>query len=176
MEADHVEYASFNRRLAAFLIDSVIQFAVFFLWAGAVLAVFPPTPAQSTVILHGSDSPNDPISTSDLEDLRKQLGKDSGMQMMRRLQIGGGLILLSLYTVGFWAWRGQTPGKIALGVRVIRVDGRPIGIGRAIVRYIGYMVSTLVFLIGYLMVGFDRRKQGLHDQIARTYVVRTKIS
>ncbi len=172
MEASRVEYVGFGRRLQAFFIDAVIQFAVFFLWAGLALAVFPPPPAESIVILHGTDSPNSPISESKLEDLREQLGKDSGLQKVRRLQIGGGLILLVLYTIGFWAWRGQTPGKMALRIQVVGVDGHPIGVGRAIVRYVGYLASTLGFLGGYLMIGLTPRKQGLHDKIARTYVVR----
>ena len=170
MEADRIEYASFGRRSAAFFIDAVMQLVVFLLWASVALLVWRPTPVQSIVILHGTDSP---VSTSELEDMREQLGKNSGDQKVLRIQIGGGLILLVLYTVGFWAWRGQTLGKIALRVRVVGVDGRPIGVGRAIVRYIGYLVSTLVFLGGYLMIGLTRRKQGLHDKIARTYVVRT---
>lgn len=170
MPGDKIRYAGFGRRLAASFIDAVIQLVVFFLWASVALVVFRPTPVPSIMILHGTDSP---VSQSELEELRQQLGKNSENQRVLRIQIGGGLILLVLYTVGFWAWRGQTPGKIALRVRVVGVDGRPIGVGRAIVRYIGYLVSTLVFLGGYLMIGLTRRKQGLHDKIARTYVVRT---
>ena len=105
--------------------------------------------------------------------MAEQLGGNSETLKVVRIQVGGGLILLVLYTVGFWTWRGQTLGKIALRVRVVGVDGRPIGVGRAIVRYIGYLVSALVFLGGYLMIGLTRRKQGLHDKIAGTYVVKT---
>ena len=147
-----------------------MQVVVFLLWASVALVVFRPTPPQSVMVLHATDSP---VSASELEELRDQLAKNSGNQKVIRIQIGGGLILLVVYTVGFWAWRGQTPGKIALMVRVVGVDGRPIGVGRAIVRHIGYLASTLVFLGGYLMIGLTRRKQGLHDKIARTCVVRT---
>ena len=128
------------------------------------------------VFLHGTDStdtgPVSPISESEIEELRKQLGKGSGDHEVLRMQIGGGFILLVLYTIGFWAWRGQTPGKMALRIQVVGVDGHPIGVGRAIVRYIGYLASTLGFLGGFLMIGLTRRKQGLHDKIAGTYVVR----
>ena len=78
-----------------------------------------------------------------------------------------------VYTIGFWVWRGQTPGRMALRVRVVGLDGRSIGVGRAIVRYIGYLISTLAFFGGYLMIGLTQKKQGLHDKIARTCVVRT---
>ena len=175
MEADRIEYVGFGRRLQAFFIDAAIQIVVFFLWGILALIVFQPTPVQSTAILHGTDSPGSPMSPADLEDLRQQLGKNSGDRKTLRIQIGGGLILLVLYTVGFWAWRGQTPGKMALRIQVVGVDGHPIGVGRAIVRYVGYLASTLAFLGGYLMIGLTPRKQGLHDKIARTYVVRTKL-
>ncbi len=78
------------------------------------------------------------------------------------------------YYIGFWAWRGQTPGKMALGVKIVRADGSPIGFGRSILRYIGYIASAIILGIGFLMIAFDRRKQGLHDKIAGTYVVRTE--
>lgn len=145
MDADPLEYASFGRRLSAFFIDAVIQFIIFFLWAGIALAVFPTPPAKSVVILHGTDFRYSQISASDLRDLREEHGKDTGGQRLRSIQIGGGLSLLVLYTVGFWVWRGQTPGEMALGIRIVGVDGRPIGIGRAIVRYSGYIASALVF-------------------------------
>ena len=173
MEADRIEYVGFRRRLQAFFIDAVIQLVVFFIWGIVALAIFRPTPVGSVMILHGTDSPDSPISASDLEDLRERLGKNSGDQKVLRIQIGGGLTLLVLYTVGFWAWRGQTPGKMALRIQVVGVDGHPIGTGQAIVRYVGYFVSTLMFFGGYFMISQTQRKQGLHDKIARTYVVRT---
>ena len=80
MEADPFEYASLVQRLAAFFIDAVIQFVIFILWAGVALAVFPASPAESVVILHGTDSRDSPISASDLRDPREELGKDTGAQ------------------------------------------------------------------------------------------------
>lgn len=85
----------------------------------------------------------------------------------------GGIISL-VYIIGFWTWRGQTPGKMALGVRIIKTDGSPIGLGTAILRYIGYIVSAIILLIGYFMIAWDSKKQGLHDKIAGTYVVKTQ--
>lgn len=76
------------------------------------------------------------------------------------------------YFVGFWTWRGQTPGKILLGVRVVGTDGSPLSIRRAFLRYLGYIVSGIMLLIGFLWIAFDSRKQGIHDKIADTYVVR----
>ena len=81
-------------------------------------------------------------------------------------------IISLVYIIGFWVWRGQTLGKMALGVKIISSDGRPVTLGRAILRYFGYMVSQFILYIGYLMIAWDHRKQGLHDKIAGTVVVR----
>lgn len=78
-----------------------------------------------------------------------------------------------IYAIGFWTWRGQTPGKMAMGVKIIKTDGSPIDIGRALLRYLGYLVSAIIICIGYLMIAWDSKKQGLHDKIAGTYVVKT---
>jgi len=78
-----------------------------------------------------------------------------------------------IYFIGFWTWRGQTPGKMILKIKIVKGDGNPIDIVRAILRYIGYLVSTVIAFIGHFMIIWDRRKQGLHDKIARTYVVNT---
>jgi len=83
-----------------------------------------------------------------------------------------GIILGLVYYVGFWTWWGQTPGKMAVRIKIVRTNGAPIGVGGSIVRYIGYFVSSIILLIGFLWIAFDRRKQGIHDKIADTYVVK----
>ena len=77
------------------------------------------------------------------------------------------------YFIGFWAWRGQTPGMMFLGIRIVKADGSRIGFGRAALHYLGTIASTVIVFIGYLMIIWDKRKQGLHDKISHTYVVRT---
>lgn len=79
---------------------------------------------------------------------------------------------LLLYHVLFWSWRGQTPGKMMLRIRVVRTDGSPLALGHAILRFIGWAIFGFTFLIGYLWIGFDSNKQGWHDKIADTYVVK----
>lgn len=81
------------------------------------------------------------------------------------------IIISIVYFVGFWAWLGQTPGKIALGVKVVKLDGSPIGFGVALLRYIGYIISTIILYIGFLMIAFHGQKRGLHDLIAGTIVI-----
>lgn len=83
-----------------------------------------------------------------------------------------GFILGLVYYVALWTWRGQTVGKMAMRVRIIKTDGTPITLGTAVLRYVGYIVSTIVLLIGFFMIAWDGKKQGLHDKIAGTYVVK----
>lgn len=65
-----------------------------------------------------------------------------------------------------------TLGKRALGLKVTDEAGRRIGFGRATGRYAAKFLSGILFNIGYIMAAFTERKQGLHDMIAKTLVVR----
>ena len=65
-----------------------------------------------------------------------------------------------------------TLGKMALGVRVTNLDGKRISFGKATVRYLGRFLSAITLGIGYLMIVFTEKKQGLHDMIAGTLVLK----
>lgn len=81
------------------------------------------------------------------------------------------LVALCYFTL-FVGWRGQTPGKMLLGLKIIRTTGDEVGYGRALVRWIGQGMSALLFGLGFLMVAFSRQKRALHDKLAGTCVVR----
>lgn len=84
--------------------------------------------------------------------------------------------LSALYPILFWATKGATPGKIFLKLRVVGAQpgAEGLGWGPAIVRYLGYMVSGALLGIGFLLIAFTSQKQGLHDLIAGTRVVRLR--
>jgi uncharacterized RDD family membrane protein YckC len=68
--------------------------------------------------------------------------------------------------------RGQTPGKQALGIRVVSFDtGGPIGYGRGFIRMIGRYLSALVLYLGYFWMLWDGEKQCWHDKLASDVVV-----
>lgn len=67
-----------------------------------------------------------------------------------------------------------TVGKLALGLIVTDTEGRRIGFGRATGRHFAKILSGMILLIGFFMVGWTRRKQGLHDLIAGTLVYKTR--
>lgn len=87
---------------------------------------------------------------------------------------GWSMIIPIAYTLGFWLWKGATPGKMLLGLKITKLDGGKIGVKEAVLRYIGYFVSAIVIGLGFLWISWDAKKQGWHDKIAGTVVVKTK--
>lgn len=84
----------------------------------------------------------------------------------------GGIILGWLYFAIMESSSTQgTLGKMALGIKVTNLSGDRISFGRATGRHLGKIISAFTFFIGYLMVAFTSRKQGLHDMIAGCLVV-----
>jgi uncharacterized RDD family membrane protein YckC len=87
-----------------------------------------------------------------------------------------GYILVLIWTFGylifFWTSSGATPGKMIMGLKVVTVEGGKLTIGKAVLRIIGYFVSAIIVYLGFLWVIWDKDKQGWHDKIAGTYVVK----
>jgi uncharacterized RDD family membrane protein YckC len=90
------------------------------------------------------------------------------------LIIPAGLLFSLIYYAGSWQKSGQTIGKIVMGIKVVGKDGSRLTWGKALLRYVGYIVSGIVASIGFLWVAFDRKRQGWHDKIASTYVIRAE--
>lgn len=84
-----------------------------------------------------------------------------------------GVTISLAYGIFFIGYCGQTPGKMVVKIKVMRTDGTEMTYGRAFLReVIGKFLSGILLCIGYLMVAFDSQKQGLHDKIADTYVIK----
>ena len=133
-----VAYAGFGRRLAAWIIDTVIL--------GIVSIIV-------SVIIVGGDA--DDASTG--------------------AQVAANTVAFAInwaYFAGMESSSKQASlGKMALGIVVTDVDGQRITFMRATGRYFAKILSGLLLLIGYLMVLWTARKQGLHDKLAVTLVV-----
>ncbi len=137
-----LRYAGFWRRLVAGLIDSVLI-------------------AMVTMLLLFLLSAGNP-------DLLAQADLSRTPTMLLVLEY----LLPATITVVLWHIYGGTPGKLLMSCRIIdaRSGERP-GLGRCVLRYLGYFVSALVFFLGFLWIAWDRRKQGWHDKIAGTLVI-----
>jgi uncharacterized RDD family membrane protein YckC len=140
-----VQVVGFGRRLVAYLIDTILLSIV-----GLCLGFGAGVIAVGMASVEGS---NDTVVAFDL--------------CVRCL----GFLINGVYFVAFWATTGQTLGKMVMGIKVISLDGSPVSWGKALLRYVGYIVSSLALLIGFIWAAFDQRRQGWHDKIAGTYVV-----
>jgi len=81
------------------------------------------------------------------------------------------LVFSVIYYVGFWTNDGQTLGNTVVGLKVIRTDGSRLSVGRALLRFIGYLINMILFSIGFIWAAFDPKRQGWHDKLADTLVV-----
>ena len=83
-----------------------------------------------------------------------------------------GVLIAWIYFATFESSAKQaTLGKMALRIKVTDMEGNRIGFGTATWRYFGRIISAGIFFIGYIMVAFTKKKQGLHDLIAGCLVV-----
>ncbi len=78
------------------------------------------------------------------------------------------------YFTYFHGATGQTPGKMIFGLKVVQPTGEQMTFGLAFLRWVGYIISAAVFYLGFVWIAFDAKKQGWHDKIARTVVIRVR--
>jgi len=98
------------------------------------------------------------------------------------------LVVGFIYFVGFWSWRGQTPGKMVTRAKIVKSDGSTIGFGNAILRYLFYLVPSIAPILFFagrvsvyipffgaivclIIIVLSSRKRGLHDMVAGTCVI-----
>jgi hypothetical protein len=110
-----------------------------------------------------------------LEDELEEESERGLIRMVLRVadEVGVGFGWAGLYFTLFVAfWGGRTPGKRLLGIRIVRLDGRPLGLWAAFNRFGGYAASIFTGLLGFFEMFWDRNRQALHDRIAATVVIR----
>jgi uncharacterized RDD family membrane protein YckC len=146
-----VVYGGFWRRFAAVLLDALILMACSFAINGILGLILP---------------------------MQVPVGGLPGPAFMMRVSAFGGVAFLVniglavAYQVYFLSKSGATPGKMALGLKVVTAEGGPISPGRAVGRYFAQWLSSLTLLIGYIIAAFDSQKRALHDYICSTRVIR----
>lgn len=83
-----------------------------------------------------------------------------------------GFLLALAYFAGMWAWKGTTIGGVVLGLKVVRADGEPVTFLVALVRALAAAFSLVVLFLGFLWIAWDDEKQGWHDKIAGSLVLK----
>jgi len=139
------EYVGFFQRMVASGIDTLL-----------LLAIVVPLGWDS---LHTAFDPAHPIS----------------MQRDGLLGFLVNWVLLPAVVVLFWRFRGGTPGRMALGMEIVDAESLgPPSNPQLVIRYLGYFLSTILACLGFLWIIWDARKQGWHDKLARTVVVKRR--
>ena len=149
LEPIALEFAGFWRRLGAYIIDGIIL--------SVVPIILMPTGGLCFLGITGLDN-----TFHQWGYLTASWGPGQAFSF----------IISAAYFVGFWVWRGQTPGKMVLRIKVMRTDGSNLTLSTALLRYLGYLIAPFTFFIVFIWIAFDRHKQGLHDKMADTYVVK----
>lgn len=151
-ESYTVDYAGFWIRSLALLIDGLILGVIVWVYVGLLPLAFGRGWMGGLV--------EDPVSR----------GGASGVYWVLTFLVV--FLMVVAYLICFWRWRGQTPGKMITKVKVVRFTGEDIGWGDAVMRFLGYIISILIVFSGLFWVAYDSRRQGWHDKIADTYVIR----
>lgn len=85
-------------------------------------------------------------------------------------------VLMAAIGIGYFTYffgKGQTPGMKLVEIKLIRADGaEPVGYKKGFFRWVGMEISGMVFFLGYIWILIDKKRQGWHDKIAGTYVVK----
>lgn len=111
------------------------------------------------------------------DELTEQLNNPSLWRYVKATARDFGLSIgwIGVYFTIFLAWwNGQTPGKYLLGLRVVRLDGKPLTLWPAFERFGGYAAGLATGLLGFAQIYWDPNRQGIHDRIANTVVVRAR--
>jgi uncharacterized RDD family membrane protein YckC len=153
-------YAGFWIRFVAFVVDSLLVSVII----GPIAAALYGRPDSTAIVvaMQTVDKLPDALMLA-LELVRPQ---GFGDAMLNIVLPAAGVVL-------FWMYRSATPGKMV--TRTVIADaatGAPPSRRQCLVRYAGYFVSIFGLGLGFLWVGFDRRKQGWHDKMAGTVVIR----
>jgi uncharacterized RDD family membrane protein YckC len=148
-------YGGFWRRMMAFLIDKMILFGILlFMFFIGLLA----------------------LSLGFLSHYREFLPERVAEVTITFVFLYGcvAVFISMLYFTYFHGTTGQTFGKVLCGLKVVQATGEKMTLGIGFLRWVGYVISAAVIYLGFIWIALDGRKQGWHDKIAGTVVIRVK--
>ncbi len=143
---EEARYSGFWIRLLAHILDAIIVYAAIYVIG---LVMLP-----------------DVIDNSSAEEQARMMGA------MNRLTLLA-IFLGAAYEIGLCCSKIQgTLGKRALGMKVVDANGNRISLLTSVFRYFGKILSWMILCIGFIMIAFSKKKRGLHDNLANTYIVK----
>lgn len=160
MTQSTVVYASFMARFAALIIDAIIIGCIQFIVIAPIMAALG-------------------LGIASQVDNSGELSDEAAVGMVGAIIAGVGSVIVIVYAISILYFaimessktQGSV-GKMALGIKVTDMEGNRITFGKAFLRSIGKLISSMIMYIGYLMAAFTEKKQALHDMIATTLVVK----
>lgn len=175
-----ISYVGFYPRLLATMIDVVV-----------VMVVFYPVFVGLAWLTFGNSNPMGdiaPIAAPGLQDARsfgevyeKLISNhelwnyvvEQKVLLKLLVQYVAQVVLLLAFIWCFWIWKGATPGKMLLSMRIAdaKTFGKPSN-GQFSLRLFGYFVSFAVLLLGFLWIAADKKRRGWHDRMAGTVVIK----
>ena len=158
VEAGGLQYRGAGIRLVAFIVDAIVLYII--------------------LLLINQVSGSQVLVNTASGEIVSKLGWHQGVT----------IAILLAYYVGLWTWRGQTPGKMLVGAKIVKRDGSRIGIVRALLRFGVYflylvvvaltgtrlLILFVIIIVACMIIALNKRKRGIHDFIAGTVVVNSR--
>lgn len=153
-------YAGFWLRFVAYVIDSIIVY---------VIQSFIFIPVLGLLGITFASDFNNMENMSDAEAM--------GMLGAMMAFSGGAFLLITIISILYWSLMESskyqaTVGKLALGLKVTDMEGKNLDFTKSLIRNACKIISQMILFVGFIMAGFTEKKQGLHDMIAGTLVVK----
>ena len=146
----NLEYAGFWIRVLASLIDTFIMLLILLLLIGSI---------------YGFDSTNMEMFNGGISYNASSYSFNGNGNFFINF-------LFTIIVIAFWLFKSATPGKMLTKLTIVDANtGEKPTVVQFVLRYVGYFLSSIFFL-GFIWIAFDKRKQGWHDMIARTVVIR----
>ncbi len=162
-ESEQMNYASFNYRMLASLIDTVLSTIVLV----PLFSLFNNLAGIKTA----RDFMNDPAIVANGLSLEQQ------QEIIRATLTSFSMqsVVFAVIIIAFWIYKSATPGKMILNMKIVDAKtGEKPSRNQLIIRYFGYIVSTIPLCLGFIWVFYDKKRQGWHDKMAGTVVIRKK--
>ena len=144
-------YAGFWIRLGASIIDTLVM-----------LIVFIPT----TIMIYGVNTMSTEMTSENMSYWSNSFHMEGSGNVFLKY------FLPAILVLAFWFFKSATPGKMATRLTIVdEKTGKKPTFVQFLLRYVGYFLSS-IFLLGFIWIAFDKRKQGWHDKLAGTVVVK----
>lgn len=171
-DTEKARYGSFNRRMIAAGIDLLLVSA---LLAPVIDMTFDQVYGPATITyeqIAQAVEARGPATSAEAWHMFMQEMETSGFLARWGMNMRWHLLALCVFVTVFWHFWAATPGKMLCRLRVVdaKTEG-PMGDWQSILRILGYFVSALVFGLGFMWMGLDKKRRGWHDMIAGTVVL-----